>query len=67
MSNVFVATGFMSGKNEIHKFDLVSNHPRVHLQSGDSLFGSFMIEDRTDDLPSVFDKHREEFKGVIGG
>lgn len=48
-----------------HLNELVYNHPRVHLASGDSVFGRFTFAERQDPLPQVFERYREEFEKVL--
>lgn len=51
--------------NDLAVEDLITNHPRVHLQSQDGNYGLFKFEPRKDDLPAVFAKYKAEFDEVI--
>jgi hypothetical protein len=54
-------------EDDVHVWDAVKNHPRVHLQTQSGVFGSFMFEPRKDPLPDVFSKYKEEFEKILGG
>lgn len=51
---------------ETRIFDVLVNHPRVHLQDG--VFGSteFKFEKRKEPLPEVFSKYKDEFDKITG-
>src|SRR3990167_2412501 len=67
MKTVFKTVGLMkTDDSEIHEFDLVSSHPRVHLQNHSGPWGSFEFTPRKDALPDVFEKHKQEFDEVLG-
>lgn len=52
--------------DETHRFDVVMNHPRVHLQSSKGPFGEFVFETRKEPLPEVFNRYKEEFDSILG-
>jgi hypothetical protein len=53
-------------KADVHVWDTIMNHPRVHLQTQTGPFGAFAFEPRTDPLPDVFARYKEEFDRVLG-
>ena len=50
-------------EEDVHIWDAVMNHPRVHLQTQAGIFGTFTFEPRKEPLPEVF-KHKEEFDKI---
>lgn len=71
MKSVFTTVGGVGGLGptlggNVHLFDMVMNHPRVHLQSGKFMDAEFQFVERPDPLPEVFSKHKEEFDKIVG-
>jgi len=63
METVFKTVFNINDKGSL--FDLVMNHPRVHLESQNSQFGEFEFAPRKDELPEVFSKYKDEFEAVL--
>jgi len=41
-------------------------HPRVTLEPTTEMFGKFVFTETNDPIPTVFEKHREEFEKIMG-
>ena len=71
MENIFRTNISISGgagrtmPEDIYLNDALANHPRVHLQTMNSIWGDFRFEPRKDPPPEVFQRYKEEFDKVL--
>lgn len=72
MLNILEATGVLEkptlGKTMPYGarvFDVIANHPRIHLRNQKGIYGEFEFVERKDALPEVFAKYKEEFEEVL--